>query len=151
MREQTLKKNDRSKNLTPFMIYYCQATQVWIHALKLVEGKQSMIWSLGQFIHWRSHVIILVKGGSFKLCRSCQLSHAILLKKENLSKLESTVLALFEPHSWIEPHPLRNHAKMQFLCVFYVTIWGQKPILKNISLGFKERRHGNWLYFLVQI
>ena len=34
-----------------------------------------------------------------------------------------TVSAPFEPHSWIEPHPPRNHAKMQFLCVFHVTIW----------------------------
>ena len=72
-----------------------------------------------------------------KNCRSCQLSHAILLKKENLSKLESTVLALFEPHSWIEPHPLKYQAKMQFSCIYYVTICGQNPVLKYRTLGFK--------------
>ena len=44
--------------------------------------------------------------------------------------------------SWIEPHPLRNHAKMQFLCVFYVTIWGQKPILKNRTPGLHSSRYG---------
>ena len=54
----------------------------------------------------------------------------------------TTVSAPFEPHSWIEPHPPRNHAKMQFLCVFYVTIWGQKPVLKNRTPGLKWRRYG---------
>ena len=33
--------------------------------------------------------------------------------------------------------PLRNHAKMQFLYVFYVTIWGKKLVLKNRTPGFK--------------
>ena len=44
--------------------------------------------------------------------------------------------------SWIEPHPLKNHAKMQFLCVFYVTIWGQKPILKNRTPGLHSSGYG---------
>ena len=55
-----------------------------------------------------------------------------------------TVSAPFEPHSWIEPHPPRNHAKMQFLCVFYVTIWGQKLVLKNRTPGFIWSRYGIW-------
>ena len=56
-----------------------------------------------------------------------------------------TVSALFEPHSWIEPHPLRNrnHAKRQFLWVFYVTIWGQKPILKNRTPGLHSSGYGS--------
>ena len=54
-----------------------------------------------------------------------------------LIKYWYTVLALFEPHSWIEPHPVRNHAKMQFLCILYETICGQKPVLKNRTPGFK--------------
>ena len=35
------------------------------------------------------------------------------------------------------PLLLRNQAKMQFLCVFYVVIRGQKPVLKNSTPGFK--------------
>ena len=33
---------------------------------------------------------------------------------------------------------------MQFLCVFYVTIWGQKLVLKNRTPGFKWSRYGKW-------
>ena len=33
--------------------------------------------------------------------------------------------------------PLRNKAKMQFFCVFYVVIRGQKPVLKKRTPGFK--------------
>ena len=54
----------------------------------------------------------------------------------------TTVPAPLMPHSWIEPHPLRNHAKNNFLCVFYVVIWGQKSILKNKTLGLYWSGYG---------
>ena len=52
------------------------------------------------------------------------LTFASIFKEMMRNIFQNTVLALFEPHSWIEPHPL--NAKMQFSCV-----------LKNRTPGFK--------------
>ena len=38
------------------------------------------------------------------------------------ASLLQTVLAPLKPQSWLQPHPLRNHAKNKLLCVFYVVI-----------------------------
>ena len=65
-------------------------------------------------------------------------SAARLLDRDGVNKGGlDTVLTLFEPHSWIKPHPPKNQAKLQFLCHFYVVIRGQKNVLKNRIPGFK--------------
>ena len=56
-----------------------------------------------------------------------------------------TISTWIQPHSWIEPHPLRIHAKSNFSCVFYVVIWGQKSVTKNKTPGLQSRRNGSKL------
>ena len=53
------------------------------------------------------------------------------------------VSAPIQPHSWIKPHPLSFHAKNNFLCVFYMVIWGQKSVRKNRTPGLHSSRYGN--------
>ena len=78
-------------------------------------------------------------------------SSRILTRSEHIWKSTkmTTISASIQPHSWIEPHPLSFHAKNNFLCVFYVVIWGQKSILKNRTPGLYWSRYGIWILLIV--
>ena len=51
--------------------------------------------------------------------------------------------------SWSQSHPLRNHTKSNFSCVFYVVIWVWKFILKIEHRGFNGADAVNLLMPLI--